>query len=67
MTKKDFIAVAEIINNVQQGGFDIFKQVCETGTAKSAVVVIAEELAAYFKRQNPRFDTQRFLDACGVK
>lgn len=48
MTKKDFIAVAEIVR--------------EHGNAQ-----IARELAKIFLQQNPRFDSQRFLDACGVK
>ena len=48
MTKKDFIAVAEIIR--------------EHGNAQ-----IARELAKVFKQQNPRFDTVRFLEACGVE
>ena len=48
MTKKDFIAVAEIIR--------------EHGNAQ-----IARELASVFQQKNPRFDSQRFLEACGVK
>lgn len=56
MTKKDFIAIAEII-----------RQAKEWESSEAAINDIAEKLALFFKCNNPRFDTQRFLDACGVK
>ena len=64
MTKKDFIAVAEIIR--EHG--NIFSHNCSFDDgAKFAANRIALELAKVFKQQNPRFDTVRFLEACGVE
>lgn len=64
MTKKDFIAVAEIIR--EHG--NIFSHNCSFDDgAKFAANRIARELAKVFKQQNPRFDTVRFLEACGVE
>jgi len=64
MTKKDFIVIAEI---VREHG-NIFSHNCSFDDgAKFAANRIARELAIIFKQQNPRFDSQRFLDACGVK
>lgn len=64
MTKKDFIAVAEIIR--EHG--NIFSHNCSFDDgAKFAANRIARELAKVFKQQNPRFDTVRFLEACGAE
>ena len=64
MTKKDFIAVAEIIR--EHG--NIFSHNCSFDDgAKFAASRIARELAKVFKQQNPRFDTARFLEACGAE
>ena len=63
MTKKDFIAVAEIIR--EHG--NIFIGSSFDDGAKFAANRIARELAKVFKQQNPRFDTVRFLEACGVE
>jgi hypothetical protein len=45
VTKRDFVAIAEIP--------------CE----EKATTKLKERLAGYFKTQNPRFDTERFLRA----
>lgn len=64
MTKKDFIAVAEIVYN--NGNILSIDEKFDEG-AKFAANRIARELAAVFQQKNPRFDSQRFLQACGVK
>lgn len=61
MTKKDFIAVAKIIRELGQLNRDFDDE------AKFTANRIARELAKVFKQQNPRFDTVRFLEACGVE
>ena len=63
MTKKDFIAVAEIIHEYSNTQVN---QDFDNG-AKFAANRIARELAKVFKQQNPRFDTARFLAACGAE
>ena len=32
-----------------------------------AAIGVAHRISVYFKTQNPRFDRERFLEACGVK
>lgn len=49
MTRKHFEAIAAIINS----------------NADYQVQDVAEELASYFKSENPRFDRDRFMTACG--
>jgi len=53
LTKKHFKRIAEEINT------EILK---ENNAEKLAV-----KLAEYFATENPNFDRQRFLTACGVK
>lgn len=59
LTKKDFKAVAEIINkhtieHVSYPGDEIVKH------------GFTNELADYFATQNPRFDRERFMQTCGL-
>ena len=51
MSKKDYIAIAAIL---KQSRDDSYRQ---------SVVYVAEQLAVYFKQDNPRFDTDRFINA----
>ena len=52
MSKKDYVLIAKIFN-------------VYAGTKNSAKD-IAKSLAEVFKCENPRFDTKRFLTACGI-
>ena len=62
MTRKHFEAIAEIVNSLTipnaAAGFD--------EGFNSGVVELAENLAGYFATENPNFDRQRFLKACGL-
>lgn len=57
MTKKQFTAIASILN----------KRLAEKNKAPigeyEVVEVLALDLAKYFAEQNPRFDEDRFLEA----
>lgn len=55
MTKKDFEAIAAAI-----------RAATATTQELSAMEIVAEKIAAYCASTNPRFDTARFLAACGV-
>ena len=62
LTKKDSKAVAEII-----------KSLCDWRTTHNhpdsyyyGVRDVAEKLADYFTTQNPRFDHDQFMKACGL-
>ena len=52
MTKRDYIAIAAIINEAQSE-----RECC-------MLTDISARLAAYFAVDNGRFNRQRFLDAC---
>lgn len=53
MTKKHFIAIANIVKS-QDLTYDQREQ-------------LSLDFANYFRRENPRFDIQRFVNACRNK
>lgn len=55
MTRKDFVLVAGVIKNHAKDG------------NAQAINALALDFAVRFKKVNPRFDTVRFLDACGLE
>lgn len=64
VTRKDYRAIAEIIKK---------QTICPweddpfiLGAAKDVACVYAEGLADYFATQNPKFNRQKFLNACGL-
>ena len=63
MTKKDYVAIARIINTSNR----------ETGdkaanqARKHLLDCVANDLADIMERDNPKFDRARFLTACGVR
>ena len=56
MTRKHYETIAAIIDSAR----------AEHGH-EAGILDIAGELASYFKRDNPRFDQERFLEACGLE
>ncbi len=63
ITKKDFKAIAEII----EAEFTAYDAIGEDDTeGKHATASIAGHLAYYFATQNPNFDRERFMEACGL-
>jgi hypothetical protein len=58
MTRKDYVMIAEVINR-------------NTGSLTESAFIdfarMAEDLATELQNDNPRFDRDRFLTACGVK
>jgi hypothetical protein len=57
MTRKDYIATAEILDVL-----------VATATEESLPNILdaVDEFAVMFKKDNPRFDRTRFINACGV-
>jgi hypothetical protein len=49
MTRKDFVVIAEIINNIED---------------KDTRNLVAANFAHSLKKTNDRFDVQRFVSAC---
>jgi hypothetical protein len=62
MTRKDFVAIAEIIRAVGGDGFT--GEDYDRGW-RDALMTLAANLPDYFAKQNPKFDRERFLKACG--
>ena len=58
MTRKDFRAIAEIVNRASTNA-NGYKPVV------FAIVDITEEIADYLATTNPLFDRKKFLSACG--
>lgn len=63
MTKKDYKAIAEAFNNIRlrypgPGGYDI--------GFNDGISAAANELCSTFRSDNPRFDREKFLKACGA-
>lgn len=58
MTRRDYELIAATLNRVQ-GMYWVSKA--------GRYNVIVEELAAAFARDNPRFNQDKFIDACGLE
>lgn len=55
MTRKDYVIIAEVIANSQ-------------GLTRGGIMdTLAERMAEALQADNPRFDREKFLVACGVK
>lgn len=60
MTRKDYQLIAHHISRASRGW--------ETGVTPDQVTrYLATELAYALAQENPRFNRERFLTACGVK
>lgn len=62
MTRKDYVKIAQV--------FALHMQVAtETGAGEQQETIedLASEMAHMLHRDNPRFDRDKFLAACGVK
>lgn len=57
MTKKHFKAIAEIIKE---------NATKEKVAARLTCADVAYDLCRYFQQENPRFDREKFLKACGL-
>jgi hypothetical protein len=57
MTRKDYVATAEILDTLVAS---------VEGEALYSVLNTVDEFADMFKKDNERFDRNRFLNACGV-
>ena len=57
LTKKDYVAISSILKPYVDD---------ENDPVHAAVFSISMELSAYFKEDNPRFNVEKFLAACGI-
>jgi hypothetical protein len=59
MTRKDYVLIADTLANLMQD-FN------NCGDDSVSLSLVAEELARALQADNDRFDSARFLTACGV-
>jgi hypothetical protein len=60
MTRKDYVMIAETLA-------DLMADFNNGGDDTVSLTLVAVELAETLAKDNPRFDRDRFLTACGVK
>lgn len=60
LSRKDYKAIAQILHD--QG--DPFQ---EGGPGNLLLKILASNLAWYFEQDNPRFDREKFIEACRYK
>lgn len=65
MSKRDYEAIAAIIKERREAA-DKVKSGHIRFTTRFAAAAIARLLADYFASANPRFDRDKFLEACGL-
>lgn len=62
MTRKDYVAIAAAIHRT---GMAV--NIGQKKSAEYALKLAATDIAATMANDNPRFDRERFLKACGVQ
>ncbi len=62
ITRKHYNAIAKILCEQPSPGY--INSFGDTG--KTTRCLIANKMASYFAKDNPRFNRQKFLDACGL-
>ncbi len=71
MTKQHFVAAAKIVDNIRCGDWDFTTAERAVSHAQSReydyAAVVADAFQTLFRQYNPRFDSQRFLVACGLQ
>ena len=61
MTRKDYVLIASTLKTARDENMARFG-----GMARQGIEVAAEAMADALANENPRFDRERFLRACGL-
>lgn len=64
MTKKDYVLIAQ---SVWRSGYIADKNQVRQQAKESMRRLIAIDLASSLKHENPRFDREKFMEACGFR
>jgi hypothetical protein len=64
-TRQHYEAIAEMVYDQHQEANQFFDESMR-GIAIGIVRHMATSLADYFAKDNPRFDREKFLEACGL-
>lgn len=62
MTRKDYVLIAKVIN----GAVNYEKDFNNNTERAEALTLMAHTFSSVLASENPRFDRERFLKACGV-
>jgi len=63
MTRKDYVLLATALRNARPG---FYHDVTQASPAQTVWLASAYSVADALTKDNPRFDSDRFLTACGV-
>lgn len=66
MTKKDYIAIAEMVREADVKGMVAGKAVGDEWDGEAAFKHLVNHLVGYMASDNPRFDHDRFKEAAGI-
>lgn len=66
MTKKNFTAAAKIVQNINAFHGQGPLSPKEKKAAQLEAKAVCTAFALFFRDDNPRFDQERFIKACGV-
>jgi hypothetical protein len=66
VTRKDYVLIASAVERVALDAREIMKGLPIGDVWDHAVIAVATELADALAADNPRFERERFLKACGV-
>ena len=62
MTKKHYIEIAKII----KANYEEAKTVSPKYRQTKGIELLTSDIMEYFSKENPQFDGERFLIACGI-
>jgi hypothetical protein len=63
MTKKDYIVIAKAVNKAY---ISLSYASVNMGETKRSLQTVADALAYELKLENARFDSNKFIEACGI-
>ena len=67
MTKKDYELIANVISHTQSHYITNNELAKQKEVIDATLEVLADELAERLQIDNPRFDFERFMTACGFE
>ena len=66
LSKKHYIAIAKIVNDWITF-YEHPDRIQNYRDALTSARILAKDLSDYFEKDNPNFDSKRFLNACGIQ
>lgn len=64
MTRKDYISIAQAVRASWEEAYKGTDYPIDNGVVDNSFIVLVDKLCGTLKRDNPRFDRDRFVDAC---